>query len=418
MPATPAPKKTRRHAGLKRLLLIGVGTFMALLALEVAMIVFEPYLPANGEWVYDADLGFRMKPNFRGSNEFGFNDIDYPLKKPTGTTRILFLGDSFNWCGDRGRNYVDIVRKLIRRNFRDEKIDVINAGYPMTHPGEALVTLRKWALRYEPDIVILNFFAGNDFHNGERHRKRIVLNDCFYDIDRRSELHLFGYPMVWRSRLWTFLAQKLHIAQSLSERTFLPPRTTPANMDAEAQIGLESPVGVTDLETYLDFIVRRCPRDRLRGNVFSAEGRVAHAANVLGFCSNALPDQERYADNVDYILSRITEMVALLRSRGIAFAVGMVPAQVQVSPSMREKVLKRLRWSEDSYVLDRPQRILGTYLLDRKIPFVDFLPYLQRANQKRETYYPNDTHLNNFGNDVIGQVYYALFVERYVTNRR
>jgi hypothetical protein len=31
-------------------------------------------------------------------NQFGFNDQDYPLRKPRGTTRLLVLGESFGWA--------------------------------------------------------------------------------------------------------------------------------------------------------------------------------------------------------------------------------------------------------------------------------------------------------------------------------
>jgi hypothetical protein len=37
---------------------------------------------------------------------------------------------------------------------------VINAGYPMTHTGEQLEVLRKYALQYDPDVVVLSFLRG------------------------------------------------------------------------------------------------------------------------------------------------------------------------------------------------------------------------------------------------------------------
>jgi hypothetical protein len=148
--------------------------------------------PGPGGYVYDADIGFRIRSNLPDSNEFGFNDVDYPHAKPAGTIRIVILGDSFSWAGG-DRNYVDLLRGKVKVRHPDAAIDVINAGYPMTHTGEQLEVLEKYAFQYDPDVVVLSFFAGNDFGDADRFRKRLVLNDCFYDVDRRDESFLFGY---------------------------------------------------------------------------------------------------------------------------------------------------------------------------------------------------------------------------------
>ena len=130
---------------------------------------------------YDPDLGFRVRayyPVDQGTitNKFGFNDDDYPLQKTPGIYRILVVGDSFGWAGGREGNYTAMLERQLDKHYGYHRIDIVNAGYPMTHTAEQLVMLKKYGLQYHPDLVILGFFVGNDFIDGNPNRKRIVLN--------------------------------------------------------------------------------------------------------------------------------------------------------------------------------------------------------------------------------------------------
>ena len=196
---------------------------MPILCVELLMIVLDPYL-FKDRFEYDPDLGFRArayfltKPGTMGdgddgtlSNRFGFNDRDYPLTKEPGNFRILVVGDSYGWAGGLKANYTAILENLFEARDGSHKIDVVNTGYPGTHTGEQLLMLKKYGLQYDPDLVILGFFAGNDFTEADPNRKRIIVNGCQLDIDKRYEHRLFGYPIITRSRLLLFLTQKYEI---------------------------------------------------------------------------------------------------------------------------------------------------------------------------------------------------------------
>src|SRR5205814_8753774 len=88
---------------------IVVIVVVSLMCVEFLMVVLDPYL-FQGFYEFDPDLGFRVRahfPNDEGTltNQFGFNDRDYPLRKPEGTFRILVVGDSFSWAGGLEGNY-------------------------------------------------------------------------------------------------------------------------------------------------------------------------------------------------------------------------------------------------------------------------------------------------------------------------
>ncbi len=130
----------------KLLVKIILPVIFIFISLELLMIVFDPYL-FKGFYEYDPDLGFRVRPHAPSddgtlTNQFGFNARDYPLQKTPGVFRILIVGDSFNWAGGREGNYTALLERMFEHRDGAHKIDVINAGYPMTHTGEELAMLR------------------------------------------------------------------------------------------------------------------------------------------------------------------------------------------------------------------------------------------------------------------------------------
>ena len=207
-----APYKTPR---IVRLIVFPIIiTFLCVLLLEVLMIVLEPYL-SRGFYQYDPDLGFRVRPYVRGTNRFGFNDRDYPLQKNSETFRVLVVSDSFNWAGGLEGNYTALLEKKFEEYYGGHRVDIINAGYPGTHTAEQLDMLRKYGLQYNPDLVFLGFFAGNDFIDADPDRKRIIVYDTYIDIDKRCELTFLGYPIIPKSRLLHFVKQKYKISKEL-----------------------------------------------------------------------------------------------------------------------------------------------------------------------------------------------------------
>ena len=199
----------------RRAIQIGLILVVSVVLVEVLMIVSDRYF-FKSLYEYDPDMGFRARAYFpagevRITNQFGFNDRDYPLSKSPGTLRILVVGDSFGWAGGLEGNYTALIETMFERRYGSHKVDVINTGYPGTHTGEQLIMLKKYALQYNPDLVILGFFAGNDFFDAGANRKRLLVNGCFVDIDKRYEYRFLGYPVITQSRALVLLKQKYEL---------------------------------------------------------------------------------------------------------------------------------------------------------------------------------------------------------------
>jgi hypothetical protein len=99
------------------------------------------------------------------TNERGFRDVrrlDYA--KPADTLRVLSLGDSHTQ-GYEVRQEATFSAVLERYlNGRGVKAEVLNAGVSGFSTAEELAFLENEGYKYEPDVVVLGFYA-NDFED-------------------------------------------------------------------------------------------------------------------------------------------------------------------------------------------------------------------------------------------------------------
>lgn len=347
------------------------------------MIILDPYL-FKGFYQYDPDLGFRVRayyPNTDGTltNQFGFNDQDYLLHKAPGTFRILVVGDSFSWAGGREGNYTALLERRFESHYGYHKIDVINAGYPSTHTGEQLAMLKKYGLQYNPDLVILGFFVGNDFIDADPNRKRIIVNDLYVDIDKRRERRILGYPIILRSRLQLIIEQKYKVFKELREAER---ERKSGNIPREQQ-------GTFSEETFMNI-----ERARLE---FS---------NLNAF------REGRFQNNIDYILQSISEMDGLLKSRGIRFIVAIYPDEFQVNGNLLTNIFEKFRLRREDYDINLAQIVLKSFLKSKGIPYIDLLDVFKANGEQKDLYLLRDTHWNRAGNQLAADILYEEVVKR------
>lgn len=176
---TDTPKRSGwRH----RLLNFALLILSLLLALGIAEIAVRatvadqiPIFPRN---VDDANYeGYRIrrnKPHSRyfhkspdGVWKFRINaqgmraNQDYTYAKPAGTLRVLTIGDSFTIGYEVGQNesYPVIIERLLKKQGRN--VQVLNAGVSGFGTAEELVYLEHEGLRFQPDIVVMGFYASD-----------------------------------------------------------------------------------------------------------------------------------------------------------------------------------------------------------------------------------------------------------------
>ena len=345
----------------------GYTLFLALVSivlLEILMTILDPYL-FKGFEEYDPDLGFRVRPYANGTNQFGFNERDYALQKPSGAYRILIVGDSFGWAGGIDGNYTAVLEEMFDDHYGSGRVEVINSGYGGTHTAEQLGMLRKYGLRYNPDLVFLGFFVGNDFADADPNRKRIIINGAQFDIDKRREITFLGYPIVPTSRLYQFVKQKYVVwKEMLRGRSSARKASAPGEQD----------LGTFSEERFLYI-------ERVRLELFNREKH----------------ENGDFDRNVSYILNAIGEMKALLNPMGIEFHVGIYPDEFQVNQILQERLFEEYELRREDYDLYILQRILREHLDSLGIPYIDLTDAFVSGGRTQVLYKLRDTHWNDSG---------------------
>ena len=122
----------------------------------------------------------RIQPNITfwhtspdGSWEFRINaqgfrdDQDYEYVKPPGALRVLVLGDSHTagFEVEQEATFPEVIERYLR--LRGKPAEVLNTGISGFGTAEQLAFLEAEGVRYEPDVIILGFFA-NDYENAVR----------------------------------------------------------------------------------------------------------------------------------------------------------------------------------------------------------------------------------------------------------
>ena len=102
-------------------------------------------------------------------NAAGLRDRDHIPAKPPDTVRIAILGDSFAEALQvplETTFWAVLEQALTARDcFGGQAVEVINFGVGGYGTAQELLTLRGQVWAYDPDLVLLAFFPGNDVKN-------------------------------------------------------------------------------------------------------------------------------------------------------------------------------------------------------------------------------------------------------------
>lgn len=123
---------------------------------------WSPLPGVSGVWMTEGEALIE-------NNAEGFRDRDRPLTKPPNTFRIAVIGDSMSeaLAVPLEKTYWSILERALAR-CRGDAVEVMNFSVSGYGTAQQLLTLRHNALKYEPDLVLLAFFTGNDVWNNER----------------------------------------------------------------------------------------------------------------------------------------------------------------------------------------------------------------------------------------------------------
>jgi hypothetical protein len=164
-------------------LIVLLTILLVLGTLEASLRHFGPILPGNytsGAYLERHPIyGFFHVPNYDGwqhsseyfarvrFNQLGLRDPRDSYEKPPGTFRILLLGDSFMEAIQVEQHETTAARleQRLRASRPGQHIEVINAGVAGWSTGIEGLYLEHEGYRFQPDLVLVSFFVGNDLHD-------------------------------------------------------------------------------------------------------------------------------------------------------------------------------------------------------------------------------------------------------------
>ena len=164
---------------LARLAFVLGGLLIPLLVLELAFRLWGPILPGNyrtglllrphpvygtfhkpGNSMWIQDPEFTTYVRF---NSDGLRGPEIAREKPPGVARVLILGDSFI-AGNHVSEEQTVASRLqgLLEPEHERSVEVINGGVPGWSPSEEYLFLRHQGLGFQPDLVVVAIFVGND----------------------------------------------------------------------------------------------------------------------------------------------------------------------------------------------------------------------------------------------------------------
>jgi hypothetical protein len=354
--------KSKWFHGTLAILFLTVATWVFL---EVCLIIAEPYL-FKGIFQYNSDFGFQIRPGAWGSNEFGFNDKDYSHQRPDDTFRIVVLGDSFNWIGGQACNYPRLAEKKLKELGPKKKIEIINAGYPSIGPPVEAKILKKYVMAYQPNLVILGFFAGNDFGDSDPAIIRVAVNALPVDIPVTQHFSFFGRLIAPISRVYQLYWQLQQINEQVNE----------SNSVAQA------------LPDQCHF-----PEN----TAFTEDAYQKILEHKLGFIHQQTIRLRAYRPHIQAAEDAIAEMSEFLKAEKVDFKVLIIPDELQVDAEIRSAAMRKAGFKPEDILNLYPQQTLQEILQKRGIESLDLYPsFVERMNAdpKARLYLERDTHLN------------------------
>lgn len=122
-------------------------------------------LNPNPRIIYELipNLSVRFKDQPLSINASGFRGQEIPIEKNVRTLRIVGIGDSimFGWGVQEHETYLALLTQKLNANAQGFVWEAINTGVPGYNTWMEVETLKQKGVRYQPDIVILNY-VGND----------------------------------------------------------------------------------------------------------------------------------------------------------------------------------------------------------------------------------------------------------------
>ena len=331
-------------------------------AIELGLAIFHPVpysIETNMYFEADPYTGYRLKPGGIGhyqmgipavANSHGHRDIEVTLKKPPGVFRILVIGDSFT-VGANVRQeeaYPKVLEKHLKSVY-GSRIQVVNSGVGGWQPFQYAQYLEHYGHRFEPDLILIGFFVGNDTF--DTYTEVGQLNTAIHGHTISPDAA--ARPFI---TLQVFLYDHSNLARLLLNR------------------------GPVASDT---FIRKQC--DDFTEQYLAIQR--ARLANHLRYNSAQRDQAQNAVNQIHRIRDRAGDSVPVI--------VALLPDESQINQTLQKRIINAKEIPE--YDFKMPQSMLIEMFRDIGIPTIDVLPAVLADHR---CLYMNDTHWTPEGHEV------------------
>ena len=297
-------------------------------------------------------------------NSHGFRDVERRYEKPSGTFRIAILGDSYTegLQVPLERTFPFLLESRLNAASLGTRFEVLNLGQSGFGTTDEYGRWLHFGTRYDPDLVLVAFYPGNDIRNNSKKLNIEDLSCYFVLVDRGGlELDCSALDSYLKSRgplqeAWQAVKRHSYLASLMSERMFLLRREREDEARHEdLQKGAEGP---RTLDPFAD------------GNVY-LEAPDQSWSEAYAITEAAI---ERFARDV--------------RAKGQRFAIVTVSNPEQVDSRAGAALQAR---SEAPLDFDRPERRVGEFAKAQGLPVLTLGPLF------REMFLSTSKNLHGFG---------------------
>lgn len=370
-----------RSYGWLRVVLI--NALVSLLLAEGAMRLADPLLAQSGLFSARSDtpgggIPFQVVGgSIKRTNSRGFRDRERALARTSAALRIVALGDSFTWGA--GASYDEGFITLVERRLHEVNpgTEVINLGLVGYQPEEYLALLKAHGIAYQPDLILVNFYIGNDLMPAQGapmivagHRHRVHVNGNWFH-DHLSWDH------------W-YLSHDLAYASLMAMARI-------RHAEGQTDLGMWTPVS-------------DAPNPPHSATSFSGWSP-RYVRMILGMSDQYLKrDTPAFLARWHETRRTLEQLDNLSKERGIPWALILLPAEEQVDRELQRLYLEMLRGQSEDYDFDKPQRLLGEWSKDRGVKVIDLTPQFRAHVAGQRLYVDNDIHWNSNGNALAAQI--------------
>lgn len=359
---------------LQNLAVVIAGLFVVFLAIEIFVRIFYPQ--ERPLFIADSYIRTIHRPNVVTTraienssakiktNAQGFLGEDFTIEKPENTYRIAMLGDSITegFQIDFDKNFSMLLDKELNNQANPLiHYQVYNFGISGSSTIHELLTYRHYIKKYNPDLVVWQFFVGNDFADN-----LLLRSDPEATVSQATEIK-------W-GRIRAFLSNDLHsprfIVRNLEKLKKIAEVLHIAGISARQ-------LSYYDYQNNYPFIYDIYNIDR--PTLFDKE--YDNTCDIIGQLKNEITND--------------TKMLSII-----------VPMKEELFPDEWKELLERYpSMKKGKWDFRKPEVIIEKCLQGHNMKYLNFYDIFKKlvdSNQPK-MYFDIDPHINGLGHEIIAK---------------